>query len=129
MALALYESLVAYKYGTTEIEPRLATEWKISDDGKTYTFKLRPNVKFTDGSPFNADAVKVSFERLAGMGFRGGVPRARRTRRPPGSVRGPLPGFRIPPPRSGGFPARGPRLPPPSGSAHGPSSASSASCR
>ena len=68
IALALYESLVAYKYGTTEIEPRLATEWKTSDDGKTYTFKLRPNVTFTDGTPFNAEAVKVSFERLAGMG-------------------------------------------------------------
>ena len=68
IALALYESLVAYKYGTSEIEPRLATEWKLSDDGKTYTFKLRPNVTFTDGTPFNADAVKVSFERLAGMG-------------------------------------------------------------
>src|SRR6266536_827113 len=68
IALALYESLVAYKYGTSEIEPRLATEWKLSDDGKTYTFKLRPNVTFTDGTPFNAEAVKVSFERLAGMG-------------------------------------------------------------
>jgi peptide/nickel transport system substrate-binding protein len=68
IALSLYESLVAYKYGTTDIEPRLATEWKLSDDGKTYTFKLRPNVKFTDGTPFDAEAVKVSFERLAGMG-------------------------------------------------------------
>jgi peptide/nickel transport system substrate-binding protein len=67
-ALALYESLVAYRYGTNEIDPRLATEWNVSDDGKTYTFKLRPNVKFTDGTPFNADAVKVSFDRLAGMG-------------------------------------------------------------
>jgi peptide/nickel transport system substrate-binding protein len=67
-ALALYESLVAYKYGTNEIEPRLATEWKISDDGKTYTFKLRPNVTFSDGTPFDAEAVKVSFDRLAGMG-------------------------------------------------------------
>jgi peptide/nickel transport system substrate-binding protein len=68
VALSLYESLVAYKYGTSEIEPRLATEWKISDDGKTYTFKLRPNVKFTDGTPFDAEAVKLSFDRLAGMG-------------------------------------------------------------
>lgn len=67
-ALATYESLVAYKSGTTEIGPKLATEWKISDDGKTYTFKLRSGVKFSDGAPLNAEAVKYSFDRLAGMG-------------------------------------------------------------
>ncbi|MFN8526361.1 MAG: ABC transporter substrate-binding protein [Chloroflexota bacterium] len=68
IALATYESLVAYKHGTTEIEGRLATEWKLSEDGKTYTFKLRPNVKFSDGSMVNAEVVKFSFDRLAGMG-------------------------------------------------------------
>lgn len=68
IALAVYESLVAYKPGTSEIGPKLATEWKISEDGETYTFKLRPNVKFTDGSPLTAEAVKFSFDRLHGMG-------------------------------------------------------------
>ena len=68
IVLSTYEPLVQYKSGTTEIGPRLATEWKLSDDGKTYTFKLRPNVKFSTGAPFNAAAVKYSFERLAGLG-------------------------------------------------------------
>jgi peptide/nickel transport system substrate-binding protein len=66
--LATYEPLVQYKSGTTEIGPRLATEWKLSEGGKTYTFKLRPNVKFSSGAPLNAEAVKYSFERLSTIG-------------------------------------------------------------
>lgn len=59
----VYEGLLKYKPGSTEIEPCLAEEWKISDDGKVYTFTLRKNVKFHDGTPFNADAVVFSVER------------------------------------------------------------------
>jgi peptide/nickel transport system substrate-binding protein len=59
----VYEGLVKYKADSTEIEPCLATEWKVSDDGKEYTFKLRQGVKFHDGTPFNADAVKFSIDR------------------------------------------------------------------
>jgi peptide/nickel transport system substrate-binding protein len=40
-----------------KLEPSLATKWTISDDGKTYTFDLRNDVKFHDGTPFNAQAV------------------------------------------------------------------------
>jgi peptide/nickel transport system substrate-binding protein len=43
--------------------PSLATSWQISGDGLTYTFKLREGVKFHDGTPFNAEAVKFNFER------------------------------------------------------------------
>ncbi len=43
--------------------PLLATDWTSDPDGKTYTFKLRSGVKFQDGTPFNADAVKFSIER------------------------------------------------------------------
>ncbi|MFN8473019.1 MAG: ABC transporter substrate-binding protein [Anaerolineae bacterium] len=68
LVLSTYDSLVAYKPGTSEIVPRLATEWKISDDGKTYTFKLRPGVKFSSGEPLNAEAVKFSFDRLNAIG-------------------------------------------------------------
>jgi peptide/nickel transport system substrate-binding protein len=68
IVLAAYESLVAYRPGTIEIEPRLATEWKVSEDGRTYTFKLRPGVQFSDGAQFDAEAVKFSFDRLHGMG-------------------------------------------------------------
>jgi len=43
--------------------PELATEWSWSDDGKSLTFKLRPGVKFHDGEPLNAAAVKANIER------------------------------------------------------------------
>ena len=46
------------------IVPGLATEWSVSDDGKTYTFKLRQGVKFHDGSPFNAEAAHFNFQRM-----------------------------------------------------------------
>ena len=59
-----YDRLVEYKGGTTELQPGLATSWTISDDGLTYTFYLRKGVKFIDGTPFNAKAVKFSFDRL-----------------------------------------------------------------
>ncbi|VBB06908.1 Hypothetical protein LUCI_2148 [Lucifera butyrica] len=59
----IYEGLVRYKPGSTEIEPLLATEWSVSPDGKEWTFKLRKNVKFQDGTPFNAQAVKFSIDR------------------------------------------------------------------
>jgi len=59
----VYEGLTKYNDKTTAIEPCLATSWDISDDGLTYTFHLRPNVKFQDGTPFNADAVKKSIDR------------------------------------------------------------------
>ncbi len=60
----VYDGLVRYKSGTLEVEPALAESWTISEDGKTYTFKLRSGVTFHDGSPFNAEAVKFNFERM-----------------------------------------------------------------
>ncbi|WP_223479104.1 ABC transporter substrate-binding protein [Oricola indica] len=62
--LNMYDGLVRYKDGTLEVEPALAESWTISDDGLTYTFKLREGVSFHDGSPFNAEAVKFTFERM-----------------------------------------------------------------
>ncbi|MFZ5647542.1 MAG: ABC transporter substrate-binding protein [Bacillota bacterium] len=59
----IYDGLVRYKPGSTEIEPALATEWSSSADGKEWTFKLRKNVKFHDGTTFNADSVVYSVSR------------------------------------------------------------------
>src|SRR5436309_1212596 len=57
------EGLVRFKTGTAEIEPCLATSWTISPDGLTYTFKLRPGVRFHDGTPLDATAALFSFQR------------------------------------------------------------------
>lgn len=46
-----------------KLEPRLATEYKTSPDGLTWTLKLRQGVKFSDGTPLDAKAVKLSFDR------------------------------------------------------------------
>lgn len=46
-----------------EVQPKLALSWSHSDDFKTWTFNLRPGVKFHDGTPFNAQAVKENFDR------------------------------------------------------------------
>jgi peptide/nickel transport system substrate-binding protein len=59
----IYEGLLKYKAGSTELEPCLAKSWEISPDGKVYTFKLEQNIKFHDGTPFNADAVVFSVNR------------------------------------------------------------------
>jgi len=59
----IFEGLVEYKSGSSEIQPCLATSWNISDDGLNITFNLRHGVKFHDGTDFNADAVVFSFER------------------------------------------------------------------
>lgn len=48
------------------VSPLLAESWEVSPDLKTYTFKLRRGVKFQNGEPCNAQAVKFSFERAAG---------------------------------------------------------------
>lgn len=47
-----------------KVHPFLAESWKISRDGKEYTFQLRKGIKFSDGTPFDANAVKASLERL-----------------------------------------------------------------
>ncbi|MHC1551367.1 ABC transporter substrate-binding protein [Phyllobacterium sp. K27] len=60
----VYDGLVRYKDQTLEVEPALAESWTTSEDGKTYTFKLRQGVKFHDGSLFNAEAVTFNFERM-----------------------------------------------------------------
>ncbi|MBC7852201.1 MAG: ABC transporter substrate-binding protein [Pirellulaceae bacterium] len=60
----VFDTLVAYDETTTDLVPSLAESWQTSDDGLSWTFKLRPSVQFHDGSPCNAAAVKLTFDRL-----------------------------------------------------------------
>ncbi|WIT13662.1 ABC transporter substrate-binding protein [Paucibacter sediminis] len=48
------------------VSPLLASSWEVSPDLKTYTFRLRPGLRFHNGEPCDAAAVKFSFERAAG---------------------------------------------------------------
>lgn len=60
---AMYERL--YEIGEDyEMHPGLATDYELSDDGLEYTFELREGVQFTDGAEFNAEAVKINFDRI-----------------------------------------------------------------
>jgi peptide/nickel transport system substrate-binding protein len=59
----IYESLLEYKRDSTEVVPGLAERWETSADGLTWKLALRRNVKFHDGTPFNAEAVVFNFER------------------------------------------------------------------
>ena len=61
---SVYDTLVRFKEGSFTQEPGLATAWKMSPDGLTYTFTLRKGVKFHDGTPFDAEAVKFTYDRL-----------------------------------------------------------------
>jgi ABC-type transport system substrate-binding protein len=62
VTLLVAETLV-YRDENFEIQPSLAEEWSVADDGVTWTFNLREGVTFHDGTPFNADAVIANFER------------------------------------------------------------------
>ncbi len=58
----IFEGLVEVTHDG--IQPKLATEWEISDNGLEYTFHLRDDVTFTDGEKFNADVVKLNFDAI-----------------------------------------------------------------
>jgi len=63
MIKALFNGLMDYQAGTYNLEPDLAKSFTISPDGKTYTFKLREDVKFHNGRKLTAEDVKYSIER------------------------------------------------------------------
>jgi ABC-type transport system substrate-binding protein len=61
----MYDNLVRFNT-KMQIEPALAESWTQSADGLTWTFKLRKGVRFHDGTPFDAKAVKYFFDRVLG---------------------------------------------------------------
>ena len=78
---AVFDGLMDYKPGTSELVPDLAEGYEISSDGKTYTFKLRKGVKFHNGRELTAADIKYSIERVCkadtqspGAGYFTGIP-------------------------------------------------------
>lgn len=63
VARQIFEGLVGTVPGTADPAPLLAEAWEVSEDGLTYTFDLKQDVTFQDGTPFNAEAVCFNFER------------------------------------------------------------------
>ncbi len=61
---SVYDTLV-YQDLSGSFVPGLAERWEVSEDGRTYTFHLRHDVRFHDDTPFNAEAVKFNLDRIA----------------------------------------------------------------
>ena len=59
---SLYDALFIYR--GADLEPNLVESWEVNDDATVWTFKLRQDAVFHDGSPVNADAVVYSFNRI-----------------------------------------------------------------
>jgi peptide/nickel transport system substrate-binding protein len=62
------DSLTDQDPKTGKVVPWLATSWTANDDATSYTFKLRQGVTFSDGTPFDATAVKTAFDATFGLG-------------------------------------------------------------
>ena len=65
-----------YRGPDGKLVPWLAESWQTARDGRSVTFKLRRDVKFHDGTPFNAEAVKFNFDRIVDPKFKAGGARA-----------------------------------------------------
>ncbi|MCW5881148.1 MAG: hypothetical protein KIS91_09490, partial [Anaerolineae bacterium] len=59
----IFDTLTQYREGSAEIEPGLATAWQANSDATEWTFTLRDGVRFHDGTPLTAEAVKFNFDR------------------------------------------------------------------
>jgi peptide/nickel transport system substrate-binding protein len=60
----LFAENLLYQDDKGEFHPQLAESWTLAEDGKSLIFKLRPGVKFQDGTDFNAEAVKFNLDRV-----------------------------------------------------------------
>lgn len=72
-SFAMYEPLFVQNRGSGELDPRLATEWQVSEDGTTITFTLRDGVTWSDGEPFTAEdvvfSIKLAKENLGSFAY------------------------------------------------------------
>ena len=59
----IMKGLVDFKLGGFDVEPAIAQRWTQSSDRRTWTFTLGPNLRFSDGTPIDAEAVKFNFDR------------------------------------------------------------------
>lgn len=80
MIKSLFDGLMDYEPGTTNLRKEIAEDYTISEDGKTFVFTLRKGVKFHNGRELTADDVKYSIERVVnpatqspGAGFFGSI--------------------------------------------------------
>ena len=60
----IYQGLLGYPAGKTDLVPKLAEKYEVVDDGKGYIFTLRKGVQFSDGTPFDAETVKWTIDRV-----------------------------------------------------------------
>src|SRR5690349_11554916 len=74
--IASVTECLLFKAPDGKLVPWLAESWTTSKDGRSVTFKLRRDVKFHDGTPFNAEAVKFNFDRIVDPKFKAGGSRA-----------------------------------------------------
>jgi peptide/nickel transport system substrate-binding protein len=65
ISLNLYDTLIQPTTDGKGIAPGLAESWTVSDDGKAVTLKIRPNLKFADGSPIELSDIKWSLDRAS----------------------------------------------------------------
>jgi peptide/nickel transport system substrate-binding protein len=71
LARQLFDSLLQYREGSSDVEPALATQWQVSRDGLIWSFRLRDGVRFHDGTPLAAAEVAASLERVLFPGAAG----------------------------------------------------------
>jgi len=69
LVYVMYDGLVQVGPDPTRVYPMLATSWTVSENGLTWTFYLRNDVYFKDGTHFDSSVAKFSFERLLGIGL------------------------------------------------------------
>ena len=71
VARQVFDGLLQYREGSSDVEPGLATQWQVSRDGLTWSFRLRDSVRFHDGTPLSAAGVAASLERVLFPGAAG----------------------------------------------------------